>query len=240
MSTNSVAFLVLFVRVPKDGAGSDVVGSRVAKRWTDSETKDKGTASISTCSLFSYMSSKLTPNSPFQPTCLQGRVALLTGGGSGIGFEIARQLPHHGCRAVVLCGRRANFLQKACTILQAESPASVVAYQVCDVRKPESCQMAVQYCREQFGALDILVNGAAGNFLAKAADLKPKGFATVLEIDTMGTFNMSYAAYPLLKQSRVGAVVINISATLQCPGKSCSCLCAPWVISEIFSDNMMI
>ena len=60
------------------------------------------------------------------------------------------------------------------------------------------------------------MNGAAGNFLCKASDLKPKGFETVLAIDTLGTFNMSHEAYPLLAEGG-GAVVINISATLQCP-----------------------
>jgi peroxisomal 2,4-dienoyl-CoA reductase len=141
----------------------------------------------------------------------------LTGGGSGIGFEIAHQLALHGCRAVIVCGRRTSFLEKACRILQAKIPQTIATYQVCDVRKPLDCQAAIKYCRAKFGTLDILVNGAAGNFLAKAADLTPKEFATVMAIDTLGTFNMSNAAYPLLKNSTNGPIVINISATLQCP-----------------------
>eukprot|EP00593_Proboscia_inermis_P017219 CAMPEP_0171307098 /NCGR_PEP_ID=MMETSP0816-20121228/17117_1 /TAXON_ID=420281 /ORGANISM="Proboscia inermis, Strain CCAP1064/1" /LENGTH=216 /DNA_ID=CAMNT_0011789067 /DNA_START=76 /DNA_END=726 /DNA_ORIENTATION=- len=70
-----------------------------------------------------------------------------------------------------------------------------------------------------YGRLDILVNGAAGNFLADAgSSLKPKGFQTVMEIDAMGTFNMCHVAYPYLKsngKSGVGGAIINISATLQ-------------------------
>lgn len=167
--------------------------------------------------------------SPLRPDCLKGRVALLTGGGSGIGFEIARQFVQHGCRAVVLCGRRAKFLQEACAILQAETPSCLLSYSVCDVRKPQDCRAAVNHCMERYGSLDILVNGAAGNFLAKASDLKPKGFETVMAIDALGTFNMSNAAFPLLKKSSskmssskggdgtAAAIVINISATLHCP-----------------------
>lgn len=88
-----------------------------------------------------------------------------------------------------------------------------VLYQACDVRDADSCLAAVRYTLETCGRLDILINGAAGNFLAEAKSLKPKGFKTVLEIDAVGTFNMCSAAYPALAQSR--GCVINISATLQ-------------------------
>ncbi|GAX26938.1 peroxisomal 2,4-dienoyl-CoA reductase [Fistulifera solaris] len=151
--------------------------------------------------------------SPFQPDCLDGKVALVTGGGSGIGFEVTRQLLLHKCHAAVICGRRASFLQQAQRILQQETGARV-EYRVCDVRDPEQCQAAVKFTQQQFGRLDILVNGAAGNFLAAAHQLSPKGFATVMAIDTLGTFNMSRAAFSLLAQSG-DAVILNISATLQ-------------------------
>jgi peroxisomal 2,4-dienoyl-CoA reductase len=72
---------------------------------------------------------------------------------------------------------------------------------------------AVKYTIEHCGKLDILINGAAGNFLAEAKNLRPKGFKTVMEIDTMGTYNMCYAAYKYLAESK--GSVINISATLQ-------------------------
>ena len=70
------------------------------------------------------------------------------------------------------------------------------AYGIClseagDVRKPEDCQRVVALAVQKFGRLDVLVNGAAGNFLASAAKITANGFKTVLEIDTLGTFNMS-------------------------------------------------
>ena len=82
----------------------------------------------------------------------------------------------------------------------------------------------------QFGRVDILVNGAAGNFLAEAASISPKGFKTVMEIDAHGTFNMSHAVYPAMTKSGLGGSIINISMTLHYGGKSshffcCGCSC---------------
>jgi peroxisomal 2,4-dienoyl-CoA reductase len=152
-------------------------------------------------------------STPFKPDCLAGKVALVTGGGSGICFEITRQLLMHGCQGAVICGRRAAFLERAAKLLQQDTHKQV-GWKVCDVRNPDNCVEAVEHAKRLFGRLDIVVNGAAGNFLAQAKDLSPKGFGTVMAIDAQGTFNMSHAAYPLLSQSG-DAVVINISATLQ-------------------------
>jgi len=151
--------------------------------------------------------------SPFRSDCLDGKIALVTGGGSGIGFEITKQLLLHGCAGAVICGRRESFLQKACAILREETGKKCL-YKVCNVRDAQACQAAVQYCLQEFGGrLDFLINGAAGNFLSEAKSLSPKGFQTVMEIDAMGTFNMSHASHPALSES--GGVIINITATLQ-------------------------
>jgi peroxisomal 2,4-dienoyl-CoA reductase len=65
---------------------------------------------------------------------------------------------------------------------------------------------------EKFGKVDIVVNGAAGNFLCKAEDLSPNGFGTVVDIDLKGTFNVCRAAFAQLKENR--GQILNISATL--------------------------
>lgn len=85
-----------------------------------------------------------------------------------------------------------------------------------DVRKADEVDAAVDQAAEAFGGLDILVNGAAGNFVALAENLSPNGFGTVVDIDLKGTFNVSRAALRHLKVK--GGVVLNISATLQLLG----------------------
>jgi len=161
----------------------------------------------------SKQSIHMSPLSPFNSDCLRSKVVLVTGGGSGICFEITRQLLLHGCSGAVICGRRETFLIEAARMLEQDTNGKVL-YHVVDVRDSVACANAVAYTVQQFGRLDILVNGAAGNFLSEASQLSPKGFKTVMEIDAQGTFNMCHASFPALCEAR-GGVVLNISATLQ-------------------------
>lgn len=156
-----------------------------------------------------------TLTSPFKPDCLKNKVALVTGGGSGIGYAITETLLLHGCSTVVILGRRLNFLQSSSKKLKESvcTKDQNVLYQACDVRDVQSCIDAVQYTFQQCQKIDILVNGAAGNFLSQAKNLKPKGFKTVMEIDAIGTFNMCHASHSYLAQTR--GCIVNISATLQ-------------------------
>lgn len=82
-----------------------------------------------------------------------------------------------------------------------------------DVRKMEDCNRWAAGCVDAFGALNIVVNCAAGNFLATAEELSSGGFRSVMEIDALGTFNMSRAAHGVLSKAK-DACIINISATL--------------------------
>ncbi|PUZ48883.1 hypothetical protein GQ55_7G281700 [Panicum hallii var. hallii] len=155
--------------------------------------------------------------SPFRPDVLRYKAALVTGGGSGIGFEIATQLARHGAQ-VALMGRRREVLDKAVAALRSEG-LRAVGFDG-DVRKQEDAARVLAATVEHFSKLDILVNGAAGNFLASPEDLKPKGFRTVLDIDTVGTYTMCYEAMKYLKKGgpgrgpSSGGLIINISATL--------------------------
>lgn len=87
-----------------------------------------------------------------------------------------------------------------------------------DVRKPEQVEAAVAKTVETYGRIDFLINGAAGNFLAPFEGLSYNAFRTVIEIDTLGTFNFTKAALPHLKASK--GAVLNISATLHYTGKA--------------------
>jgi len=151
----------------------------------------------------------------FRDDILAGRVALVTGGGTGICKGIARAFAAHGA-SVCLVSRKPDVLAAAEEEIARATGAQVMSA-AADVRQADQMSAAVSACRERFGRLDILVNGAAGNFLAPAAALSPNGFRTVVEIDLMGTFNASKSAFEALQESGRG-LILNISATLHYHG----------------------
>lgn len=154
--------------------------------------------------------------SPFKPDILKGKVALITGGGSGIGFEISTQFGKHGA-AVAIMGRRRSVLDDAVAELRSKGIQAIGVEG--DVRKQEDAARVLETTVKHFGKLDILVNGAAGNFLASPEDLSPNGFRTVMEIDSVGTYTMCHQALKYLKAApeyglSSGGLILNISATL--------------------------
>jgi len=145
--------------------------------------------------------------SVFKADSFNGKVALITGGGTGIGLGISKMLAAHGAK-VVITGRREGPLKEAVDALPRGSAAFVSG----DVRDSAACSRMVAKAVSEFGRLDILVNNAAGNFVSASEDLTPNAFKTVMDIDLHGSFNMAKASLEELKKTR--GIVISISATL--------------------------
>ena len=145
----------------------------------------------------------------FADKILDGRVAFITGGGTGITGGVARALAEAGAR-VALVSRKLEHLQPAAEAINANGGEAIAV--AADVREPDAVAAAVATTIERFGQLDIVVNGAAGNFLCAAEELSPNGFGTVVDIDLKGTFNVCRAAFAELKKNR--GQILNISATL--------------------------
>jgi len=145
----------------------------------------------------------------FVNNLLKDHVAFVTGGGTGITGGVARALAEAGA-SVVLVSRKLEHLEPAA---QAVNENGGRAFPIAaDVRSPDDVERAIATSVEQFGKIDIVVNGAAGNFLCKAEELSPNGFGTVVDIDLKGTFNVCRAAFSQLKEHR--GQILNISATL--------------------------
>jgi peroxisomal 2,4-dienoyl-CoA reductase len=144
---------------------------------------------------------------------LAGRVAFVTGGGTGITGGVARALAEAGAR-VALVSRKLEHLEPAAEKIRSAGGEAIAV--AADVRNMEEVERAIAATLEKFGRLDIVVNGAAGNFLCAAEELSPNGFGTVVDIDLKGTFNVSRAAFAELKKQR--GSILNISATLHYTG----------------------
>jgi 2,4-dienoyl-CoA reductase [(3E)-enoyl-CoA-producing], peroxisomal len=145
----------------------------------------------------------------FDPDLLKDRVALITGGGTGICRGIALAFARHGCH-VAITSRKMEHLEPTVEELRGIGVRALA--RAADVRDPAAVGETVAAAVAELGRLDILINGAAGNFVCLAENLSPNGFGTVVDIDLKGTFNASRAALPHLKAR--GGSVINISATL--------------------------
>jgi 2,4-dienoyl-CoA reductase [(3E)-enoyl-CoA-producing], peroxisomal len=145
----------------------------------------------------------------FADGVLKGRVAFVTGGGTGITGGVARAFAEAGA-SVALVSRKMEHLVPAAQLIN-ENGGNALAV-AADVRQPDEVENAIAKTVAEFGKIDIVVNGAAGNFLCKAEELSPNGFGTVVDIDLKGTFNVCRAAFAQLKENR--GQVLNISATL--------------------------
>lgn len=140
---------------------------------------------------------------------LKGRVAFVTGGGTGITGGVARALAEAGA-SVALVSRQMDHLEPAAAAINANGGQAFAV--AADVRNPEEVDQAIAATVAHFGHIDIVVNGAAGNFLCLAEQLSPNGFGAVVDIDLKGTFNACRAAFEQLKEHR--GQILNISATL--------------------------
>lgn len=145
----------------------------------------------------------------FADKILRGKVAFVTGGGTGITGGVARALAEAGVQ-VALVSRKLEHLQPAAAAINAKGGEAIPV--AADVRDPEAVEKAVAATIDRFGKIDIVVNGAAGNFLCAAEELSPNGFGTVVDIDLKGTFNVCRAAFAELKKNH--GQILNISATL--------------------------
>lgn len=135
------------------------------------------------------------------------QVIFIAGGSSGINLGIAEAFAAAGAHVAIL-GRSQDKLDAATALLRRHG-GEVLGF-AADVRDFDSVEAALVATAKQLGPIDVVVSGAAGNFLAPAANMSSNAFRTVVDIDLLGTFNVLRAAYPLLRKP--GARIINISA----------------------------
>jgi NAD(P)-dependent dehydrogenase (short-subunit alcohol dehydrogenase family) len=141
------------------------------------------------------------------PFDFSGRSVFVAGGSSGINLGIAHAFAAAGAN-VAIASRDAERVAGAVAQLKAHG-TQVRGYSA-DVRDAEAIATVLAQAREAIGSFDVLVSGAAGNFVAPALGMSAKGFRTVVDIDLNGTFHVLRAGHEHLK--RPGACVLNISA----------------------------
>lgn len=147
----------------------------------------------------------------FREGLLDGQVAIVTGGGSGIGRVTALELAKLGARVVVF-GRREEPLAETCGLDSSGHCEPVV----CDIREEDQVDAAVDGVLERHGRIDLLVNNAGGQFLTPAELITPKGFRTVIRLNLEGTWLMTHAVATKAMmggRGQVGGKVVSITMT---------------------------
>jgi peroxisomal trans-2-enoyl-CoA reductase len=159
----------------------------------------------------------LRPMSYFRAALFKGQSAVVTGGGSGIGFAVARELSALGA-SVVLAGRNEEKLAQAVSALTKDRPADAdgaVAHRVCNIREEEQVRGLMEFAVQAHGALDLLVCNAGGQFPAPVSMIKKKGWDAVIETNLTGTFLCCREAHVAgLKTSHTGGAIVNIIADM--------------------------
>jgi citronellol/citronellal dehydrogenase len=142
----------------------------------------------------------------FAPGLLDGRVALITGGGTGLGRATAIELARCGAE-VVVTGRREQPLRETVELIGAPRAAHVAG----DVREPDEARRIVDAVLERHGRLDLLVNNAGGQYFVPAEAIAAKGWRAVWRLNVDGTLNMARAAYEQAMRPAGGGTIVNVT-----------------------------
>ncbi len=154
--------------------------------------------------------------SVFKDDILKDKVALVTGGATGIGKEIAYTLGNHGAK-VCIASRKQENLEATAKVLTDHKVDCM--WVVCDIRQPDQVEHVISEILGRHGCLDIVVNNAAGNFPATIKNISYNGFKTIVDIDLLGTYNVTKAAFESCLRDH-GGNIVNITAPFQNLGVS--------------------
>ncbi len=140
----------------------------------------------------------------FAPDLLKGQVALVTGGGTGMGRATAIEMARCGARIAVL-GRRIDPIESTAKVIRdAGGEAFAVS---ADIREPDLIERAMQEIKAEFGGLNILVNNAGGQFVTPARELSNKGFETVIRNNLIGSWQVTKAVADHFMLANGGSIV---------------------------------
>lgn len=153
----------------------------------------------------------------FQPDLLQGKRILITGGGTGLGKGMARRFLELDA-TVYICGRRKEVLAETEAELRRPVKPNIHS-RPCDVRDLQAVEEMIETIWKD-GALDVVVNNAAGNFLARTEELSPRAFEAVIGIVLMGTINVTTACGRRWLKAQHPGVMLNIVATYASSGSA--------------------
>ncbi|HTZ70678.1 MAG TPA: SDR family oxidoreductase [Acetobacteraceae bacterium] len=146
-------------------------------------------------------------HSALRDNLLVGKVAFVAGGTSGINLAIAQRFAEAGAAVAVLSRKQEKVDEAVRRIAEAGHPVTGFA---ADVRNYQAVEAALSATAEKFGKIDVVLSGAAGNFLAPVLGMSPNAFKSVIDIDLMGTFHVLRASYAYLNLP--GASLISITA----------------------------
>lgn len=151
----------------------------------------------------------MSVRSVFSKGLFAGKVAIVTGGATGIGAAIANELCYLGCNVMIASRKEANLIEAAEKMRKNPDLSGKILSTKCNIRKEDEVENLMKNTVEKFGKIDYLVNNGGGQFLSPVENITAKGWNAVIETNLTGTFYCCKSAY-LNWMKENGGVIINM------------------------------